>query len=76
LESVPPQKLLLWLHVNIGRWSKAHRDCEWAKFREAYKDVFPKELPADAASMRFIAFAPIAIPGPGYRPSLWELIAS
>ncbi len=80
LESVPAQKLLLRLHVNIGRWSKAHRDGEWAKFREAYKDVFPKELPADAASARFIAFeddwTPSAIPGPGYRPSLWELIAS
>ncbi len=80
LESVPSQKLLLWLHVNIGNWTAAERDSEWTKFREAYRDVFPKELPADAASMRFIAFqddwTPIAIPGPGYRPSLWELIAS
>ena len=80
LESVPPQKLLLWLHVNIGNWKKAERDSEWEKFRAAYKDVFPKELPADAARMRFIAFeddwSPIPIPGPGYWPSLWELIAS
>ena len=80
LESVPPQKLLLWLHVNIGNWTAAHRDSEWAKSCDAYRDVFPKELPADAASMRFIAFeddwTPIPIPGPGYRPSVWEYIAS
>lgn len=80
LESVPPQKLFLWLHVNIGNWTAAQRDSEWAKFREAYRDVFPKELPAEAATMRFIAFekdcTPIAIPGPGYRPSLGELIWS
>jgi hypothetical protein len=80
LERVPPQELLLWLHVNVARFSKAERDSEWQKLREAYRDVFPKELPADAASMRFIAFkddwTPIAIPGPHYRPSLWELIAS
>lgn len=80
LENVPPQKLLLWLHVNIGSWKKSERDSEWRRFREAYRDVFPNELPADAATMRFIAFeddwTPIPIPGPNYRPSLWEYIAS
>jgi len=61
-------------------WTAAQRDSEWAKFREAYRDVFPKELPAEAATMRFIAFekdwTPIAIPGPGYRPSHGKLIWS
>jgi hypothetical protein len=79
-ETVPPRKLLIWVHANIGKQGKAQRDAEWAQFREAFSDVFPKPLPVDAASTRFIAFdddwSPIAIPGPGYRPTLWELIAS
>lgn len=79
-ETVPPRKLLMWVHANIGNPGKAQRDAEWTEFRKAYSDVFPKELPADAASARFIAFeddwTPIPIPGPGYRPTLWELLAS
>ncbi len=79
-DTLPPRKLLIWVHANIGKQGKTQRDAEWSKFREAFGDVFPKPLPADAASTRFIAFeddwTPIAIPGPGYRPTLWELIAS
>jgi len=79
-DTLPPRKLLIWVHANIGNQGKAQRDAEWAQFREAFSDVFPKPLPVDAASTRFIAFeddwTPIAIPGPGYRPTLWELIAS
>ena len=79
-ETVPPRKLLIWVHANIGNPGKAQRDAEWAKFRTAFGDVFPKPLPADAASTRFIAFeddwTPIPIPGPGYRPTLWELVFS
>jgi hypothetical protein len=79
-EAVPPRKLLIWVHANIGNQRKARRDAEWAEFRRVYSDVFPKELPADAASTRFIAFeddwTPIPIPGPRYRLTLWELIAS
>jgi hypothetical protein len=79
-ERLPPRKLLLWLHFNVGRRSPAQRDSEWAKFLENYRDIFPKQLPEKAAEARFIAFAddwtPIAIPGPGYRPSLWEVLQS
>src|ERR1019366_6335043 len=79
-ERLPPRKLLLWLHFNVGRRTPAQRDSEWAKFLESYGDIFPKPLPAEAAAARFIAFeddwTPIVIPGPGYRPSLWELLAS
>ena len=80
LESVPPENLLMWLHVNIGKWTPAARDSEWEKFRNAYQTVFPKPLPTSAAGVRFIAFendwTPIAVPGPGYRPSVWDLINS
>lgn len=80
IESVPPRKLLMWLHVNIGKWTPAARDAEWAKFLDTYRTVFPKALPPSADKVRFIAFendwTPIAIPGPGYRPSIWEMIAS
>ena len=80
LERVPPRKIVLWLHFNIGRRKQAERDAEWAKFREGYRDIFPKPLPEDAAKARFIAFkddwTPVAIPGAGYRPSIWEMIWS
>jgi hypothetical protein len=79
-ERLAPRKLLLWLHFNIGRRTPAERDSEWKRFLESYGDIFPKPLPAGAARARFIAFeddwTPVAIPGPGYRPSAWELIAS
>jgi hypothetical protein len=80
LEHLPPQKLLLWLHFNVGRRTPVERDSEWAKFLESYRDIFPKPLPEEAAKGRFIAFeddwTPVVVPGPGYRPSFWELIAS
>jgi hypothetical protein len=79
-ERLPPRKLLLWLHFNIGRSSPAQRASEWTRFRESYGDIFPKPLPEEAAKARFIAFeddwTPVAIPASGYRPSWWELIAS
>jgi len=80
MERPGPNGARRWVHVNIGKWRPAERDREWANFREAYRSVFPKDLPESAAATRFIAFeddwTPVAIPGPGYRPSVWELIAS
>jgi hypothetical protein len=71
---------LLWLHFNIGKRTQAERNGEWAQFRESYRDIFPKPLPEDAAKARFIAFeddwTPVAIPGAGYRPSIWERVWS
>jgi hypothetical protein len=79
-ETLPPRKLLLWLHFNAGKFSAAERAAEWSKFRENYRDIFPKPLPDETAQARFVAFddtwTPILIPGKGYRPSAWELIAS
>jgi hypothetical protein len=79
-ENLPPRKLLLWLHFNAGRFSAAERAAEWARFRENCRDIFPKPLPDETAQARFVAFddawTPILIPGKGYRPSAWELIAS
>jgi hypothetical protein len=80
LERLPPRKLLLWLHFNVARLSAAERAQEWAKFCEAYRDIFPQPLPRDAAKARFVAFqddwTPVLIPSSGYRPSPWEMIAS
>ena len=79
-ERLPPRKLLLWLHFNVGTLSAAKRQQEWATFCEAYRDIFPQPLPREAAKARFVAFqddwTPVLIPPPGYRPSLWELFAS
>jgi hypothetical protein len=71
-----PGRLILWLHLGVGAWTPQARATEWARFREAYKDVFPKSLPADLGKARFVAFdadwTPILVPGPRSPVSLGE----
>lgn len=75
VKTAPPRKLLLWVHAHIGRAGR-DRAAEWARFVDAYADVFPKPLPGDVESARFVAFeddwTPRPIPGKGYRPALGE----
>lgn len=73
-----PGRLILWLHVGVGAWTPRARAEEWARFREAYQDVFPKSLPADLGKARFVAFesdwTPIMVPGPRSPVSLGERV--
>ena len=80
LESVTPERLLLWVHVHITEATRSDREHAWKKFLQHYSNVFPKPPLANVEHVRFIAFekdwTPIGIPGPGYRPSVWEVINS
>lgn len=54
--NLPPRRLLLWLHIHVGSRTPEARMAEWARFREAHREIFPKPLPEDVASARFICF--------------------
>ena len=81
--SVPPHRLLLWVHANIGKRSAEDRDIEWAKFLDEVGDAFRKPLPRDIRNTQWIAFdddwVPHAIPGaeypalPGEPPKFYGL---
>jgi hypothetical protein len=70
---VPPGRLLVWFHVGIE--DQSAKD-QWARFVDAYKDVFPKPLPRDLGRMRYMAFDnewhPIPLPA-GDEPALSAL---
>jgi hypothetical protein len=76
-----PRQLLLWVHANVQAGTVAQRQGEWRRFTSAFRDAFPKPLPADARYARYIAFdddwTPHTIPGAGYRltPREWRLWA-
>jgi hypothetical protein len=50
---VPPGRLLVWFHVGMEDQSPKE---QWARFVDAYKDVFPKPLPQDLGRMRYLGF--------------------
>jgi hypothetical protein len=78
--SVAPTRLLLWLHVRVGRWTPSKRDGEWRRFLNDYKSVFPRSLPDVVGPARFIIFqadwTPVLIPGPDYPPTFMDRINS
>jgi hypothetical protein len=76
VRSLPPERLLLWLHVHIGKWSKEERRAEWQRVVAIYREIFPQPLPEDIERVYFIGFdrdwKPVAIPGPNYRKTWWD----
>lgn len=72
IESVPPEKLVLWAHPHMLRAGAAEREAEWRNFLEALGPVFPKPLPEFLGDARFICFAedwtPIPIAPPWRSP--------
>ena len=72
IESVPPERLVLWAHPHLLRVGAAEREAEWRKFIEALGPVFPKPLPEFLGDARFICFAadwtPIPIAPPWRSP--------
>jgi hypothetical protein len=74
VQTVPPKRLLLWLHVRAGGLTGSQRRSEWAAFVDAYRDVFPNSLPRELNRTRFIAFdddwTPISIPSRQFPSSL------
>lgn len=75
-ETVPPKRLLLWLHVRAGAWKRKQRNLEWAKFVDAYQNSFPRSLPWELKRTRFIGFyddwTPISIPGRRFPATIGE----
>jgi hypothetical protein len=63
---LPPQRLLLWPHVYLYKGTPQQRAVEWQRFVDSHSKIFPKPLPRDVESIRFIAFdadwTPIPIP--------------
>jgi hypothetical protein len=76
IKHLTPQRLLLWPHVRIGHLKRRQRAAEWQTFVENHRDVFPKPLPSDLKSIRFIAFdadwTPIPIPSGRYPTSFLD----
>lgn len=72
-QNISPRRLLLWLHVHIGKWTPERRAVEWTSFLEMFQDVFPNALPQDVRHITCLAFddewRPQGIPGPLYPAS-------
>jgi hypothetical protein len=70
IKTLPPQRLLLWPHVHINKLTRQQRDAEWLRFVDGHSDVFPKPLPRNVGSTRFIAFdadwTPLSVPSARY----------
>jgi hypothetical protein len=79
IKRLPPQRLLLWPHVHVGNLKRRRRAAEWQRFVESHRDVFPKPLPPDIKSIRFIAFdadwTPIQIPSARYPTTILDRLA-
>ena len=58
IESLPPEKLVLWAHPHLLRVGEAEREAEWKRFREILGGLFPRPLPERLGSTRFFYFTP------------------
>jgi hypothetical protein len=56
IESLPPEKLVLWAHPHLLRVGAAERESEWRTFLEAVGGAFPESLPESLGDTRFICF--------------------
>ncbi len=56
VETVPPEKIILWAHPHLLRLSPKDREAEWTRFRTMLGGVFPKPLPETLGEARFIYF--------------------
>jgi hypothetical protein len=72
IESLPPEKLVLWAHPSLLRVGEAEREAEWSRFRETLGSVFPKPLPERLGNARFIYFTPQHEPVPVGPASGWN----
>ena len=56
--------------MHINKLKRQQRDAEWLRFVDSHCDVFPKPLPRDVGTTRFIAFdadwTPLSIPNARY----------
>ena len=77
-KALPPGKILLWPHVNVGRATESERRQDWDQLTEAMGDVLPRRLPTweRVRDANFIAFddnwVPYCIPTEDCRPSVAE----
>jgi hypothetical protein len=66
LESLPPEKLILWAHPHLLRVSEKEREAEWTRFRDTLGRGFPQPLPERLGDARFIYFnaqhEPVLVP--------------
>ncbi|HYL72948.1 MAG TPA: DUF805 domain-containing protein [Bryobacteraceae bacterium] len=57
IDSLPPEKLILWAHPHLLPLSEAEREAEWTRFRALLGNLFPRPLPERLGETRFIHFA-------------------
>ena len=78
VDTLPPRKLLLWPHVNVGRRPEDERRRHWERLAAVIGPFFARPLPSweSVKRARFIVFddgwAPICIPSEAFRPSLLD----
>jgi hypothetical protein len=58
IESLPPEKLVLWAHPHLLRVGEAEREAEWKRFRDMLGGLFARPLPERLGSTRFFYFTP------------------
>lgn len=56
VQTVAPERLLLWVHVNVSGSTPHWRASEWARVLAMCGGVFPKFLPRDVENVDVIAF--------------------
>ncbi len=56
LDSLPPEKLIIWAHPHLLRLLPPQREVEWQKFLAALGSVFPHPLPSHLGITRFFHF--------------------
>jgi uncharacterized membrane protein YhaH (DUF805 family) len=56
IQSLPPEKLILWAHPHLLPMNEAEREAEWARFRASLGGLFPRPLPERLGETRFICF--------------------
>jgi len=76
--TLPPGKVVLWPHVNVGRASDTERQQDWERLTETIGTTLPRRLPSwqRVRTANFIAFdetwTPICIPTEACQPTLFE----
>jgi hypothetical protein len=56
LNSVPPEKLILWAHPQLLDLDQDEKEAEWRRFRTNLGPLFPKPFPERLGATRFFYF--------------------
>ncbi len=80
--TVPPSRVLLWPHVNVGSASEGERRQDWERLTETLGAALPRRLPSweRVRAANFIVFdeswTPQCIPTETCHATLWERLTT